>query len=735
MPILREVEYIETKTGTKKNDTFIINDYPVLIKNSKGSDTIDFRNIDDIGNIDDLTFLQEDGTRNLNIYKGDDLLVTVENYFTTVGGTATKSSIKNILLNSRTLPYSIINDGLYDYNGIFKIKKNTIKGTVFNDTIDLSDPEKYTPTKGVTVKSGKGNDTITGSAYNDTIVGGAGENTFVYNAGSGQDKVKLTSGEDLTVYYDDSSSDGFSENEFRFYKSGKNWVLERNDDKITLVNLGKKNKTKNIKIITRYGDGKTEQYVYDLSNGTVNGERIEGTSFDKDNVVRGTLTATTIGDYIDIHDYDGISSTTNSNIIFGATIKAGTGNDTIIGSAYGDYIVSGNGNNDITAGHGYDLISLGTGANKLHYTYTDFTETNKGIEAKNEIIKKEHKKKYWYKYTIPYKENIDCVIGATSDDTLYLDGVDKENITFLKDGNNLEICFKIKNDYGVEVLDDYNAIAFVNYFKSKDKFDNIIFSGSEEAESLLEYLKSPYELGKNNYLLMSGSKTIKGLNNVNNGIVGSSKADTITGGSDDTLTDYIIGGKGNDKITGKAGTTFLEYFQGDGADTVYLTQGEKITLLYINAGEDIGENYQDYGFNITKSSDNKDIIVTRTYKNEKNKDVTDKIIFKNAANAGVGSIELKIFKSEEYVKDKYKYDVAVADYLVATVDLLHEVFGASLSMSLNSSSQTDMDSVNYDVSSFMSSTNDGIYTDTTTVPQDYTEDILVPNMDPNQGVI
>lgn len=684
-----DIVYIETKTGTKKNDTFDITTYPVLIKNSKGSDTINFKNIN---NINDLTFSQEDGTKNLKICNGHDLLVTVENYFKTVGGTSTKSSIKNIMLKDGSV-YSIINDGLYNYNGVFKIKKNTITGTVFNDTIDLSDPTKYNPIKGVTVKSGKGNDKIVGSIYNDKITGGAGINEYTYNAGGGFDNIYLTKNEDLTVYYDDASSEGFDPSEFRFYKSGKHWVFERTytkdgetkTDKITFVNLAKTNSTKYIKIITRYGEDKTEEYIYDLPNGSFDGERITGTKFDETNIYRGVVTATTLGDDIDLSEYEGD---------WGVSIKAMTGNDRIVGTKNGDYVIAGNGDNDITAGKGDDIISLGTGSNNIRYTYSE-----------------------------EVKDGVDLVIGATSDDTLYLNGIEKDKFTFLKAGNNLELCFDLEDA-------NENAVAFIGYFKSKDKFDNIIFSDSDETMSIADYLSSPYHIGDNNYLLVSGSKKITGVNEFNNGIIGSAKADTITGGNNASLTDFIVAGKGNDKITGKAGTTFLEYIQGDGSDTVYLTKDEKITLLYVNKGEDISAD----DFTITKSKDGKDLIVSRSYQvNGKTK--TDKIVFKNAANAGVGSIELKIFKSEEYVKDKYKYDVAVADYLVATVDLLHEVFGASLSMSLNSSSQTDMDSVNYDVSSFMSSTNDGIYTDTTTVPQDYTEDILVPNMDPNQGVI
>ena len=63
--------------------------------------------------------------------------------------------------------------------------------------------------------------------------------------------------------------------------------------------------------------------------------------------------------------------------------------------------------------------------------------------------------------------------------------------------------------------------------------------------------------------------------NYTNDIKGGELNDTITGG---VGVDIISGGKGNDKITGGAGENTVNFLKGDGNDTIYLAEGEKLTI-------------------------------------------------------------------------------------------------------------------------------------------------------------
>lgn len=74
-------------------------------------------------------------------------------------------------------------------NDTFNSGKRTYSGSNFGDiinaqTVPVKTDKKGKPTvTGVTIKTGNGNDEITGSKFNDTITGGAGNNTITYNAG------------------------------------------------------------------------------------------------------------------------------------------------------------------------------------------------------------------------------------------------------------------------------------------------------------------------------------------------------------------------------------------------------------------------------------------------------------------------------------------------------------------------------------------------------------------------
>ena len=107
-----------------------------------------------------------------------------------------------------------------------RITTSKITGTSFNDTVDLSDfsAAQLKDAKGkdiasLTINTGKGNDTIRGSLIDDVITGGEGRNTVRTsgdtNLAFGNDKYKLTKGEDLVI------EDGTAVQQYHYSTDGK----------------------------------------------------------------------------------------------------------------------------------------------------------------------------------------------------------------------------------------------------------------------------------------------------------------------------------------------------------------------------------------------------------------------------------------------------------------------------------------------------------------------------------
>ena len=150
-------------------------------------------------------FKYQNNGRDLLIINGDQT-VTVKDYFSNDTASATKSKIKYIRYSKgdELFNLSIINEG-FVHSGItaFAPKKGTVTGTIFSDTINMENltANSGKNNKGLKIKGGKGNDVITGTQYNDTITGGVGANVINYDFGkiSGEDTIKLTKGEKLTL--------------------------------------------------------------------------------------------------------------------------------------------------------------------------------------------------------------------------------------------------------------------------------------------------------------------------------------------------------------------------------------------------------------------------------------------------------------------------------------------------------------------------------------------------------
>ena len=206
-----------TLAVTKGNDSIKIElgsatDY--IVPTSKGKDSLNFSFLENMSG-GKFEYRQIEDSKDLLIsYTKGNITdtITIKNYFKTEDGNSTASSVKTVTIDDKT--YNLTD--LYQYSGEFvPNKKRSVSGTVFSDIIDES---KYRNDKkqGLTIKSGDGNDVITGSRFNDTIVGGKGNNEVILKDSFGDDKIVTTKGETLNIKFNGNA------NQLEYVLDGKN---------------------------------------------------------------------------------------------------------------------------------------------------------------------------------------------------------------------------------------------------------------------------------------------------------------------------------------------------------------------------------------------------------------------------------------------------------------------------------------------------------------------------------
>ncbi|CNE87472.1 putative hemolysin [Yersinia bercovieri] len=184
------------------------------------------------------------------------------------------------------------------------------------------------------ISAGGGNDYITGGAGNDTIHGGQGDDTI--DGDEGNDTIHGEQGDD-TIY-------GGEGNDTIHGGQGNNVIHGDDGDDVIYAEQGNN---------TIYGGngndtihGGQGQYIIHGGSGDdiIHGEQGQGTIYGNDG---------------DDTIYVGAGR-------WGSIIKAGTGNDYIVGSIQSDKISGGEGNDTIFGGDGADTISGGAGTDIIH---------------------------------------------------------------------------------------------------------------------------------------------------------------------------------------------------------------------------------------------------------------------------------------------------------------------------------------------------------------------------------
>jgi Ca2+-binding RTX toxin-like protein len=447
-------------------------------------------------------------------------------------------------------------DGGIDNNAY----NNTILATASEDVLDLS----AMTVKNFTINAGAGNDTVTGTNAADLIVGGAGND--VLNGGAGDDTFRLLQGDVNGVDQYDGGS-------------GTNTVLGSSDYDVLNVTSGLAN-LKNIQV---------------LDGGIDN------------NVNINTIQATAGNDVLNF------SAMTVKNFI----IKAGMGNDAVVGTSGVDYIFGDAGDDQIMGSAGNDVLNGGDGND----TFLLQDGVDSGLDQYDG------------------GSGVNTILGSGNDDTLNVTSglANLKSIQILDGGwDNDPMRNRILATSGNDVL-DFSSMTVKNFHINAGAGDdmvtgtsgndyivatagNDVLNGGDGNDTFL--LQDGVDSGLDQYDGGSGVNTILGSGNddtlnvtsglanlksiqildggwdndpMRNRILATSGNDVLdfssmtvknfhinAGAGDDTVTgttagdrilglegdDRLIGGKGADDLQGGGGNDTYVYSLGDGTDTI-----------------------------------------------------------------------------------------------------------------------------------------------------------------------
>jgi Ca2+-binding RTX toxin-like protein len=322
--------------------------------------------------------------------------------------------------------------------------------------------------------------------------GGRGSDTYVFDKGDGQDTIynyKWNSNDVDTIQF----GEGITNDDVEFVKDGYDLVIKvkDTDDSIRVKYWFYGDWYRVDKI--RFSDG-TELTKSDIEQI---GYKVYGTSGN-----------------------DTLYGSNSSDIMYGQdgddTLYANAGNDTLIGGVGNDKLYGGDGNDVLIGGPGNDYIDGSYGSNTYIFNKGDGQDTI-----------------YNYKW------------NSTDVDTIQFgEGVTKEDLEFIKEGDDLVI--KVK---------DTNDSIRVKYWFYEDLFkvDRIKFAdGTEVTKQYIDNLR---------YV-----------------IYGTLGDDKLYGSNGD---DILIGGPGNDYMNGGPGSDTYIFNKGDGNDIIY---GDNLDILKFGEG-------------------------------------------------------------------------------------------------------------------------------------------------------
>ncbi|MGP4844154.1 calcium-binding protein [Marinobacter sp. 1Y8] len=388
---------------------------------------------------------------------------------------------------------------------------------------------------------GDGNDQLSGGTGDDVITGGLGDDKYVFAVGDGHDTINnADSGTDGVLF-----TGGATEERISFTRDG--------DDLVLLIDGGAEG---SVRVVNHFLGG---DYAIDwvqpdggfmLSTSQINQRVAAGEADgDFDSVVTGTSAG------------EQLSGGNGSDLIKGLagddTLFAMGGDDQIEGGAGDDQLYGGNGSGSAS---GNDILIGGDGNDVLV-----------GEDGDDMLIGGAGNDSYYYKAG----QGVDVIDnqGGGSDGVFFLDGLDRNRLSYHQDGNDLVILVDGDLEQQVRVTDHFlggdNAITYVQPTDG----GNAIMASS--IPGLLT------ELPNGTSDPDDGTGTGDG-----SGDAGDPGTDPDPGttptpelGGDDALTgsvdnDILVGGVGNDTLAGEQGNDRLE--GGIGDDTYIFTGGQDV---------------------------------------------------------------------------------------------------------------------------------------------------------------
>ena len=369
-----------------------------------------------------------------------------------------------------------------------------------------------------------------GAEIIDGVYVGGYENTQA-NGTSADETFKLGSGDD-TIIFDISGAKSIGTNKVILSEGEKLTVTLTGDDSTTYTKTEKSGKDTIVNVfMTKSGFGITKL-------GSITFEDPYGKIHPDGIIIQG---GNNIMKTLDLF----AQTIDKSKAEKGQTIKGSFYNETIIGSKKADKIFTGAEDDEIDPNKGKDIITINgagnktinfdlrSGNNTIKYT-SDGTDTKTTLQISDDSWHWDYKK-----------------VGKN----LYLD-------TYYFD----ESKFKMKKT--TQTLSNYFDLndAQSSSLANKINIKRESYSNTDTIENNM-HLVNVYGDNKRNVI---GS-------HFNDNIYGSKKADKITTGIG---VDHIYAGKGNDKIyLNSTGSKYIAINNGDGNDTVYVTNMTKISIL------------------------------------------------------------------------------------------------------------------------------------------------------------
>jgi Ca2+-binding RTX toxin-like protein len=504
-----------------------------------------------------------------------------------------------------------------------------------------------------TLKSGAGDDVLSGGAGTDRLEGGAGNDVYVLNRGDGADRILDYAEDWYKQKYSYQEQVSYSE-QYNYFESvyrsdGKDgsWVNELRSGYRTATRMEDRNGYRDV-----FGevDGgiDTLQFglgisVQDLVLSRVGEDMVVALrSSDNENVL--SADSVTIEGWADTKNRIENFAFTDGNLLdFSQIVNAQSGmgaNDTLNGTADGDFMSGGGGNDTLSGGAGKDILVGGTGDDRLDGgADKDFMFAGAGndtliggdgndyliAEAGNDVLEGGDGDDVLVGMdgndTLRGGAGKDMLLGGAGADLLQGGGGDDTYFYFRGDGkdqiyDNLDHQETYQEQvYVGQVYEDYGKSGnWVNQYRTETRVRTVQDDGGKDSLQFgqgivlddLFFAMSGSDLvvglrEEANTLLadMDDQVTIKEWSNAKNRIETFGFADGLTlnmsnidrvasgYGANDTLTghaggDLLSGGAGNDTLNGLAGNDYLI----GGAGNDQLNGGDGNDDLFGGAGDD-----------------------------------------------------------------------------------------------------------------------------------------------------